>query len=69
MLTSTTTNNSTIIVVIPAPKPPNIWTSGYVSWNSTVPMCCVHCSNHPMNGGSGICACTAPLASGGGITC
>ena len=25
-----------------------------------VPPCCRHCSNHPCNGGSGICNCTLP---------
>ena len=26
----------------------------------TIPKCCVNCSNHPSNGGSGICNCTLP---------
>ena len=26
-----------------------------------IPNCCRHCSNHPINGGSGICNCTAPM--------
>lgn len=25
-----------------------------------IPACCVNCSNHPSNGGSGICNCAAP---------
>ena len=25
-----------------------------------IPNCCRHCSNHPINGGSGICHCTLP---------
>ena len=25
-----------------------------------VPDCCKYCSNHPINGGSGICNCTLP---------
>ena len=25
-----------------------------------IPACCVNCSNHPSNGGSGICNCSAP---------
>ena len=34
-----------------------------------VPRCCQHCSNHPSNGGSGICMCTLPYFSGEGIRC
>lgn len=26
-----------------------------------IPACCRGCSNHPSNGGTGICNCTAPL--------
>jgi len=38
---------------------------------SDIPSCCKHCSNHPSNGGSGICNCTAPYYSDGGwrVTC
>ena len=28
-------------------------------WNY-IPSCCRYCSNHPSNGGSGICHCTLP---------
>ena len=39
----------------------NIW---------SIPKACRSCSNHPTNGGSGICACTLPYQSGDyGITC
>ena len=31
----------------------------YLSW-TYVPDCCRTCSNHPSNGGSGICNCTLP---------
>ena len=27
------------------------------SWSTNIPPGCVHCSNHPSNGGSGICHC------------
>lgn len=30
-----------------------------------VPECCRNCSNHPSNGGSGICACTLPYMTRG----
>jgi len=39
---------------------------------SGVPNCCKSCSNHPINGGTGICNCTAPLfdnSSSYKITC
>jgi len=34
-------------------------------WDSTaeIPSCCRNCSNHPSNGGSGICHCTLPYAT------
>lgn len=28
--------------------------------NSNIPNCCKNCSNHPSNGGSGVCNCTLP---------
>lgn len=28
------------------------------SWSTNIPPGCIHCSNHPSNGGSGICHCT-----------
>ena len=28
--------------------------------NSYIPSCCRNCSNHPSNGGSGICCCSLP---------
>ena len=28
------------------------------TWASTIPKACINCSNHPSNGGSGICFCT-----------
>jgi len=28
-----------------------------------IPECCRNCSNHPRNGGSGVCACTLPYIS------
>jgi len=34
-----------------------IWPKNY----DGIPSCCRHCSNHPINGGTGICNCTAPL--------
>ena len=34
---------------------------------SNVPACCKNCSNHPSNGGSGICNCAAPYL--GLVTC
>ena len=34
-----------------------------------VPDCCIGCSNHPSNGGSGICHCTLPYLNGQGPTC
>lgn len=30
---------------------------------------CQGCSNHPKNGGSGVCHCTIPYMRGRGITC
>ena len=40
------------------------------SWatDNPVPECCRNCSNHPLNGGSGICMCTLPYMThtGGG---
>ena len=33
-----------------------------------VPECCRHCTNHPMNGGSGICCCTLPYMTTTGST-
>lgn len=27
---------------------------------TAIPRCCVNCSNHPINGGSGICNCVLP---------
>lgn len=32
-----------------------------------IPDCCVNCSNHPSNGGSGICNCVLPYMSGTSI--
>lgn len=32
-----------------------------------IPACCVHCPNHPSNGGSGICNCASPYLSS--VTC
>lgn len=32
-----------------------------------VPECCRNCSNHPSNGGSGICACTLPYMTHTGL--
>lgn len=32
-----------------------------------IPACCVHCPNHPSNGGSGICNCAAPYLNQ--VTC
>lgn len=32
-----------------------------------IPDCCVGCSNHPKNGGSGMCMCTLPYFSGRGV--
>lgn len=32
-----------------------------------IPACCVNCSNHPSNGGSGICNCVAPFLNQ--VTC
>ena len=34
---------------------------------TNIPACCVHCSNHPSNGGSGICNCVAPYLNQ--VTC
>ena len=34
---------------------------------TNIPACCVNCSNHPSNGGSGICNCVAPYLSQ--VTC
>lgn len=34
--------------------------SAYQAIN-TIPECCKHCSNHPTNGGSGICHCILGL--------
>lgn len=38
-------------------------TEEYYVYNkySSIPPSCRSCSNHPSNGGSGICNCTAPL--------
>ena len=35
----------------------NIWTEPYLN----IPESCKYCSNHPNNGGSGICFCTLGL--------
>jgi len=35
---------------------------------SDIPSCCRGCSNHPSNGGSGICHCTLPYMHGYGVT-
>ena len=33
-----------------------------ITWDDdSIPSCCKNCSNHPSNGGSGICNCTLPL--------
>lgn len=29
-------------------------------YNTIIPSCCRNCSNHPFNGGSGMCHCTLP---------
>jgi len=53
-------DEETQIKFIPPDFPDSIvWPKNY----SGVPSCCRHCSNHPINGGSGICNCTAPLFS------
>lgn len=36
--------------------------------HSDIPNCCQDCPNHPSNGGSGICNCTAPYFEQG-VTC
>lgn len=33
----------------------------YPTWDSNIPSACKNCSNHPSNGGSGICHCTLGL--------
>ena len=41
-------------------------------WNASgeyVPECCRGCSNHPKNGGSGVCVCALPYFSKDGVTC
>lgn len=51
-------NKDTVIEHMPPYFPDSI------SWPkdlSGIPNCCKHCSNHPVNGGSGICNCTLPL--------
>ena len=42
----------------------------YIDYNN-VPACCRNCSNHPSNGGSGICNCVLPYmtTTGYSITC
>lgn len=42
------------------------WTNA----DNLTPSCCRGCSNHPSNGGSGICNCTLPyMTKEWGITC
>lgn len=45
---------------------PSTWE--YPSSISDIPPCCQGCSNHPSNGGSGICHCTLPYMHGYGVT-
>ena len=41
-----------------APVPPYYTPSVTVEEKPSMPNCCKNCSNHPSNGGSGICHCT-----------
>jgi len=41
----------------------------YINLGTTIPSCCINCSNHPSNGGSGLCNCTLPHFSGEGFRC
>lgn len=38
-------------------KKPNLWQDTYFTTNTYIPEACRNCSNHPSNGGSGICHC------------
>ena len=40
------------------------WTEDHDYMFGEVPECCRNCSNHPSNGGSGICNCTLPYMTG-----
>ena len=47
------------------------WTTT-ISSEEYIPNCCRGCPNHPQNGGSGICCCSAPYYDSNGpykITC
>ena len=35
---------------------------------SYIPACCINCPNHPTNGGSGICNCSAPYITSTAIS-
>ena len=53
------------VVRIPFVPPNHPWPIEWVKPTyDPVPPCCRNCSNHPRNGGSGICCCTLPYMTG-----
>ena len=45
------------------PADPEPYIHPFVTDESSIPDCCKRCSNHPSNGGSGICNCVLPYVT------